>query len=88
MNVSCTEQLAICLSLLALGTPKHQLAERFQHSRETISRHFNVVLRAIVALKRDYIKLLESNKVSDHIRTNKNFYLAFKVVSFIYSILE
>ena len=88
MNVSCTEQLAICLSVLALGTPNHQLAERFQHSGETISRHFNIVLRAIVTLKRDYIKLPESNRVPDRIRTNKNFYPAFKVVSFIYSILE
>nr|CAD1818316.1 unnamed protein product [Ananas comosus var. bracteatus] len=43
------------------GVANRILAETFQHSGETISRHFNNVLRGIVRLKDEYIMLPSSN---------------------------
>ncbi|OAY73319.1 hypothetical protein ACMD2_10004, partial [Ananas comosus] len=43
------------------GVANRILAETFQHFGETISRHFNNVLRGIVRLKDDYIMLPSSN---------------------------
>ncbi|KAK1316889.1 hypothetical protein QJS10_CPA05g01775 [Acorus calamus] len=51
-HVSSTEQLVIFLHAIGHGVPNRVLSERFQHSGETISRHFNAGLRAVVELRR------------------------------------
>ncbi|OAY67511.1 hypothetical protein ACMD2_20962 [Ananas comosus] len=57
------------------GVANRILAKTFQHSGETISRHFNNVLRGIVRLKDDYIMLPSSNAaVHPRIRDNPNFH--------------
>nr|CAD1835643.1 unnamed protein product [Ananas comosus var. bracteatus] len=56
-NMTPDEQLGIFLYGVGHGVANRILAETFQHSEETISRHFNNVLRGIVRLKDDYIML-------------------------------
>ncbi|OAY69894.1 hypothetical protein ACMD2_17812 [Ananas comosus] len=69
------EQLAIFLFGIGHGVANRVLAETFQHSGETISRHFNNVLRAIVMLKDEYLTLPPNNAmVHQRIRDNLNFY--------------
>ncbi|KAK1291738.1 hypothetical protein QJS10_CPB17g00362 [Acorus calamus] len=77
--VSCTEQLGIFLHGLGHGVSNRVLAERFHHSGETISRHFNAVLKAIVSLRREYISLPEDGvQVHPRVRCNRQFYPFFK----------
>ncbi|KAK1275366.1 hypothetical protein QJS04_geneDACA000815 [Acorus gramineus] len=74
-NLTCTEQLAIFLHALGHGVSNRVLSERFHHSGETISRHFNAVLKAVVSLKREYINLPQNDvQVHPHVRHNKIFY--------------
>ncbi|KAK1304070.1 hypothetical protein QJS10_CPB11g00824 [Acorus calamus] len=51
-NVICTEQVAIFLHPIGHGVTNQVLSERFHHSGETISRHFNAVLKAVFSQKR------------------------------------
>nr|CAD1837845.1 unnamed protein product [Ananas comosus var. bracteatus] len=74
-NMTADEQLGIFLYGVGHGVANRILAETFQHSGETISRHFNNVLRGIVRLKDDYIMLPSSNAaVHLRIRDNQNFH--------------
>nr|CAD1837155.1 unnamed protein product [Ananas comosus var. bracteatus] len=73
--MTADEQLGIFLYGVEHGVANRILAETFQHSGETISRHFNNVLRGIVRLKDDYIMLPSSNAaVHPRIRDNPNFH--------------
>ncbi|OAY68269.1 putative nuclease HARBI1, partial [Ananas comosus] len=74
-RMTADEQLAIFLFCVGHGVGNRVLAETFQHSGETISRHFNNVLRALVMLKDEYMNLPPSN-VTTHprIRDNINFH--------------
>ncbi|OAY75581.1 hypothetical protein ACMD2_25802, partial [Ananas comosus] len=56
-NMTADEQLGIFLYGVGHGVANRILAETFQHSEETISRHFNNILRGIMRLKDDYIML-------------------------------
>ncbi|KAK1258262.1 hypothetical protein QJS04_geneDACA022501 [Acorus gramineus] len=48
---------------------------------ETISRHFNAVLKAMVSLRREYINLPQNDvQVHPHVRHNKIFFPYLKVV--------
>nr|CAD1831147.1 unnamed protein product [Ananas comosus var. bracteatus] len=74
-NMTADEQLGIFLYGVGHGVTNRILAETFQHSGETISRHFNNVLRGIVRLKDDYIMLPSSNAaVHPRIQDNPNFH--------------
>ncbi|XP_020110243.1 uncharacterized protein LOC109725462 [Ananas comosus] len=74
-NMTADEQLAIFLFCVGHGVANRVLAETFQHSGETISRHFNNVLRGIVMLKDDYVTLPPSyTTVHPRIRDNPNFH--------------
>jgi hypothetical protein len=57
-NTTVREQLAIVFSILGHGGSNRHVMEWFQHSGETISRYFNKGLKAIVALKKDFIRQL------------------------------
>ncbi|KAL5708437.1 hypothetical protein ACHQM5_019231 [Ranunculus cassubicifolius] len=46
-QMSVVEQVAICLITVGHNERNRMIRDRFQHSGETISRHFNNVLRAI-----------------------------------------
>ncbi|KAK1258731.1 hypothetical protein QJS04_geneDACA022020 [Acorus gramineus] len=77
--MSVTEQLAIFMHAIGHGIPNRVLAERFQHSGETISRHFDHVLRAIVGLRHDFLQMPQGLiGVHPHVRSNRLFYPFFK----------
>ncbi|XP_009761014.1 uncharacterized protein LOC107801074 [Nicotiana tabacum] len=70
-GVMIEEQLAIFLNIVGHNERNRVIQERYQHSGETISRHFNNVLRAIKSLSREFLQLppvstplqiLESNR--------------------------
>lgn len=82
-NMSATEQLAIFLLEVGHGIGNRLLREWFQHSGETISRHFNNVLMAILSIRRDYIKGPTSDEpVHPKIRRDPKYYPFFKVILF------
>ncbi|KAI0508208.1 hypothetical protein KFK09_014343 [Dendrobium nobile] len=56
-NILVQEQLAIFLRGIAHAHSYRQLCEFFQHSLETVSRYFNLVLRAIVSLANEFITM-------------------------------
>ncbi|XP_020082181.1 putative nuclease HARBI1 [Ananas comosus] len=74
-NINVDKQLAIFLHGIGHGVTNRILAETFQHSGETISRHFNNVLRAVMHLKDEYL-CTPSNNVGVHprIRDSSNFH--------------
>lgn len=77
--MTADEQLAIFLFCVGHGVANRVLAETFQHSGETISRHFNKVLRGIINLQDEYLNLPPNNAmVHPRIRDNVNFH-PFKV---------
>ncbi|XP_059317420.1 uncharacterized protein LOC132067989 [Lycium ferocissimum] len=70
-GVMIEEQLAIFLNIIGHNERNRVIQERYQHSGETISRHFNNVLRAVKSLSREFLQLppvstplqiLESNR--------------------------
>ena len=79
-NVSVQEQLAIFLYGIGHGVTNRVMAETFQHSGETISRHFNNILKAICFLKQDFIVQPGSDTgVHPRIRDNQHFHPYFMV---------
>lgn len=77
-NVSIEEQLAIFLFCLATSASNRSMQERFQHSGETISRYFNIVLQAVVSLSSKIIELPTINTPT-LISNNSKFMPYFKV---------
>lgn len=77
-GVMIEEQLAIFLNIIGHNERNRVIQERFQHSGETISRHFNNVLKAIKSLSREF---LEQPPVSTppEIKRNNRFYPYLKV---------
>ncbi|CAK9154795.1 unnamed protein product [Ilex paraguariensis] len=76
-GVMIEEQLAIFLNIVGHNERNRVIQERFQHSGETISRHFNNVLKAIKSLSRE---LLQSPPLatSPQILGSNRFYPYFK----------
>ncbi|OEL25824.1 hypothetical protein BAE44_0013157 [Dichanthelium oligosanthes] len=60
-EVSVEEQLAMFLFCLSTNASNRSVQKRFQHSGETISRHINTVLKAIVSLSSKLIQLPSIN---------------------------
>ncbi|WVZ64753.1 hypothetical protein U9M48_014228 [Paspalum notatum var. saurae] len=56
-DITVEEQVAIFLFCLATNASNRLMQERFQHSGETISRYFNIVLQAIISLSSKIIEL-------------------------------
>ncbi|KAL8171825.1 hypothetical protein V2J09_023629 [Rumex salicifolius] len=50
------EQLAIFLNIIGHNERNRVIQDRFRHSGETISRHFNSVLKAIKSLSREFLQ--------------------------------
>lgn len=77
-NVSVEEQVAIFLYAVSKNSSNRTLQGRFQHSGETISRHFRAVLDAIIKLSRNLIQLPPIN-IPFKVSSNKKFMPYFKV---------
>lgn len=77
-GVMIEEQLAIFLNIVGHNERNRVIQERFQHSGETISRHFNNVLKAIKSLSREFLLPPPPNTPPEIINSNR-FYPYFKV---------
>jgi hypothetical protein len=77
-GVMIEEQLAIFLNVIGHNERNRVIQERFQHSGETISRHFNNVLKAIKSLSREFLQL-PGHTTSPKILNSSRFYPYFKV---------
>ncbi|XP_044469164.1 uncharacterized protein LOC123198546 [Mangifera indica] len=76
-GVMIEEQLAIFLNIVGHNERNRVIQERFQHSGETISRHFNNVLKAIKSLSREFLLPPPPNTPPEIINSNR-FYPYFK----------
>lgn len=76
-GVMIEEQLAIFLNVIGHSERNRVIQERFQHSGETISRHFNNVLKAIKSLSREFLQPPEDT-TSPEILNSARFYPYFK----------
>ncbi|XP_057971689.1 uncharacterized protein LOC131160255 isoform X2 [Malania oleifera] len=76
-GVMIEEQLAIFLNIVGHNERNRVIQERFQHSGETISRHFNNVLKAIKSLSREFLELPPLTTPPE-ILGNNRFYPYFK----------
>ncbi|OAY64695.1 hypothetical protein ACMD2_22136 [Ananas comosus] len=76
--VSAEEQVAMFLFTLSKNASNRSVQERFQHSGETVSRHFRVVLEAITQLTGDLIQRPLAITPSS-IRWNSKFYPYFEI---------
>src|SRR5271170_4864332 len=71
--VSVEEQVTMFLFTIAHASSNREVQERFQHSGETVSRHFHAVLQAMDQLIPQYIKLTDPNTIPTAI-TIYNFF--------------
>ncbi|XP_026396375.1 uncharacterized protein LOC113291008 [Papaver somniferum] len=76
-GVRVEEKVAIFMLAVGHNERNRILQERFQHSGETISRHFNAVLDAIVALADDFLVPAGPDTPTE-ILENPRFYPYFK----------
>ncbi|RWR77282.1 putative nuclease HARBI1 [Cinnamomum micranthum f. kanehirae] len=76
-DITLEEQLIMFLFTIGHNAVNRQVQERFQHSGETISRHFNGVLQAILSLSTQYIRDPSIN-VPIEIANDTRFYPFFK----------
>lgn len=72
-DVNSTQAVAMFLYILGHNTRMRCVADRFQHSTETVSCHFCKALRAVHSYAKHLIKL-DPNVVSlpQHLQVNKN----------------
>lgn len=77
-GVMIEEQLGIFLNIIGHNERNRVIQERFQHSGETISRHFNNVLKAIKSLSREFLQQPPLATPSE-ILCSSRFYPYFKV---------
>ena len=77
-GVMIEEQLAIFLNIVGHNERNRVIQERFQHSGETISRHFNNVLKAIKSLSREFLQPAPTSTPPEILASNR-FYPYFKV---------
>lgn len=84
-GVMIEEQLAIFLNIVGHNERNRVIQERFQHSGETISRHFNNVLKAIKSLSREFLQPPSLTTPSEILKSNR-FYPYFEVISESYTI--
>ena len=80
-NTTTEESVAIFLITLAHGCSNRFLQEIFNHSGETIHRHFHLVLGAVLRMSADTIKPVDNynDVVPDYILNNRRYYPMFKV---------
>ena len=83
-RVEVQESVAIFLNIIGHNTRMWPVADRFQHSTETMDRKFRRVLRAVHTYDQHLIKS-DSNVVGlpEHVQGNNKYYLWFELNHFI-----
>ena len=76
-HVDVEEQVAMFLHAIAHSRSNREVQERFQHSGETVSRHFHSVLQALNRLVPHYIKPPNHSELATSISSNPKFYPFF-----------
>ncbi|XP_068342488.1 uncharacterized protein [Pyrus communis] len=76
-GVMIEEQLGIFLNIIGHNERNRVIQERFHHSGETISRHFNNVLKAVKSLSREFLQTPTPTRPSE-IRGSIRFYPYFQ----------
>jgi len=82
------EKVGMFLYMLALSASNKEVQERFQHSREIISRYFIDVLKSVCSLAVDFIKPedFEFLNTPCEIANNPKYMHHFKVmISFVFT---
>jgi hypothetical protein len=81
-HICIEESVGMFLFTLAHGCGNRLTQETFNHSGETVSRHFHTVLKAVLNLSADIIKpnANYNENVPTHILTNSRYYPMFKVL--------
>ncbi|XP_059636049.1 uncharacterized protein LOC132278265 [Cornus florida] len=77
-EISVEEQMAIFLMTIGHNERNRMLQEQFQHSGETISRHFNTVLKALVTFSISIIVPPSFDDIPIHMRNNPKYWSHFK----------
>jgi len=77
-RVSREQSLMIFLYIVGQNVSNRNVQERFQHSGETISRHFNTVLSGLLLLQNDYIRLPNTNICPPEISNSSKFFPYFQ----------
>lgn len=72
-GVMIEEQLTIFLNIVGHNERNRVIQERFQHSGETISRHFNNVLKAIKSLSREFLLPSQLDTPPEILQSNRYF---------------
>jgi len=78
-NLDVEESVAIFLLLTGHCQGQRIAADCFQHSTETINRHYNKVLKALGHLAKVYIKVRHKTAMHPHVQGNPKYYPWFKV---------
>ena len=78
--VTVEEQLAMFMMVIAHAHTNRVIQDRFQHSGETIHRHFRQVLITMILFAKDMIKSRPLDTVPKEILLNPRFELYFKVL--------
>ena len=76
-HIAIDEKLGMFLWTVARAASNRDVQERFQHSGETVSRHFHEVLNAVNVLVPEYIRLPSASDMSVNITSNAKFYSYF-----------
>lgn len=79
-RVQLEESVGMFSMTLGHNEGNRMIKERFQHSGETVSRHFNRVLSAIAKFSMDEIKPPDTYEIPYHIRGNPKYWPYFKVI--------
>lgn len=76
-GISVEEQIAIFLKVVSENASNRTVQERFQHSGDTISRHFHSVLEALLVLYTNFV-LFPSTAIPPEITKNPKMFPYFK----------
>lgn len=77
-HISIEEQLTIFLKTIGLRETNRDIADRFQHSPETISRHFSNVMKALCIFSKEVITPPDFQNVHPYIRSNEKYFPWFE----------
>ena len=76
-GVGVEEQVMMFMAIVGHGFSNRQVQERYQHSGETVSRHFNCVLDACLHLYREFVRL-PANVTPVYVHGNPKFHPYFE----------
>ncbi|XP_043695185.1 protein ALP1-like [Telopea speciosissima] len=76
-NTMVEEQLSMAIFVMAHNVRNDVFQECFQHSGETVSRHFHNVLEALQTFAREMVQPPSFEETLPHIKSNRKYYPFF-----------